>query len=280
MAGKRPRDYTNERRDKGKRVATAMNLANSSRGRRVFTAYAPSIAGSRAMEIDEARRDATSMVMAGEKKYYDLLGISMFAANAAWPAATGATSGTTCLNLVAQGASVVNRIGKKFVLKSLQFKGFLMPPATPAAVGVRQTSVFLVWDREPNSSNLASSAGAGASVAWSTYLQSADPASLTNRDNSTRFKTLRRWTFAKSTNTAALGFPEQEGEVMDFHYNFKKGKYATMLIAGSTVPAITDFVKGQLFLIVLGDVSYSSGAGTGANCYTLTGNARLDFSDY
>jgi len=76
---------------------------------------------------------------AKEKGYVDI-------ASAAY--AFDTTGSVTLLNTVAQGAAVTQRVGKKIVMKGLQFRGFMQNGTTATANDV---AFMIVYDKRPRS---------------------------------------------------------------------------------------------------------------------------------
>lgn len=169
------------------------------------------------------------------------------------------TTGTvTLLNTVAQGASVSQRVGKKIMLKSLQFRGLMQNGSTAAANDV---AVLIVYDRRPN----------GALPAITDILSSVTPTSMNNDANSGRFVILKRIDEVMIGNlTAAANYTEAAVKGCDYYMTLG-GQPTTYKALGTG--AIADIEQGALYLVTVG------GTAAGTAAASLIGSFRLRFKD-
>ena len=166
------------------------------------------------------------------------------------------------LNTIPTGNTSNSRVGRKVELKGLQIKATVY-----SATATKQThvAVALVWVRNPNK--------AATLPATTDIFVSQSSISLTNRDNASNFKIVRRWDWhiignSTTPSTGAELFP------FDEYINFKAGKYTSSWTQTSTTGVIADFEQGALILVSLGDAVY------GATTTVLaTGNARCYYID-
>lgn len=166
------------------------------------------------------------------------------------------TTGTvTLIPTIAQGASVNQRIGKKAMLKSLQFRGLA---TAGSAATVNDCSFLIVYDKRPT----------GSLPAVTDILLSANSVAFNNDVNSGRFRILKRVDFALVGNstTPATG---REIESADFYLKINR----PIVFKAAGTGAIADIEEGALYLVTVGNNT----AGTSAA--TLTGGFRTRFID-
>lgn len=184
-----------------------------------------------------------------ENNYVDL-------AQAAY--ANDTTGSITLLNTVAQGASVNQRVGKKWKMKSIQVKGFWNAGTTGTFA---QADNLLVYDKKPT----------GSLPAITDVLVTANSNSFNNDNNADRFTIVRRWhTVFQGGSTLATN-PVTEGSAQDFDYFVPLGKPVVNKAAGTG--AIADIETGALYFISVGNVA----AGTAAA--TTSAGFRIRFQD-
>ena len=153
------------------------------------------------------------------------------------------TTGTiTLLNPITQGASTVQRVGKKVMTHSLQIRGQANSGTTTT---VSDAAFIIVYDKRPT----------GALPAITDILKSVSPSAFNNDDNTGRFKILRRWDNMFVGNTVT---PTTGKEVMDIE-EFIKINLPTVYKALGT-GAIADISEGALYLVTVGGTA----AGTAA----------------
>lgn len=167
------------------------------------------------------------------------------------------TTGTIALlNTVAQGTSVNQRVGKKIMLKSLQFHGISVAGTTAT---INEVSFLIVYDKRPT----------GALPAITDILNTANTISFNNDANSGRFRILKRVDrqLIGNSTTPSTG---DEARREDFYLNLRDLP-TTFKAAGTG--AIGDQEEGSLLIVSVGNVA----AGTAAS--TLAGAFRLRFVD-
>lgn len=155
----------------------------------------------------------------------------------------GSVANTQVLvNAIPQGTSSIQRVGKKVLMKALQIRGFINAGTTTI---MEKVSVLLVYVRSNNQSTTP--------TVWADILTTQDNRSLTNRDNASKFKILRRWDYMVLGNsgtagqqTSSSGFPFEEYVV------FKKPLVSQWTNA-STTGEISHFEKGSLHLCCVGN---------------------------
>jgi len=168
------------------------------------------------------------------------------------------TGSVTLLNTIAQGASVNQRVGKKVVLKSLQFRGNLQNGSTAT---VNDVAFMIVYDKRPT----------GALPTITDILASATAFSMNNDANSGRFSILKRHDDVLLGNaTAAANYTDEMYKSCDFFLSLKD-RPTTFKAAGTG--AIGDIEEGALYLVTIGIVA----AGTAAA--SLQGAFRTRFLD-
>lgn len=215
-----------------------------------------------AQAVSYARGAGNSIQATGEKHYLDStmvpeVGISGWTADA---------NHLFQLNAVPQGVTVNTRIGKKWMNKSLQCKGAFKSGTSQTTPSV--VRCMLVWDRNPQ--------GVAPVNTHTDMLVSADAFSLSARDNASRFKILRSWSFTMTGNLSGTAGTFTDGSVKEFsfHYNFRKGKYKTECKQADIAGTPGFIIQGGLWFVVLGDSAYTAGGDpTGLLKF------RLDFDD-
>jgi len=176
----------------------------------------------------------------------------MVAATSAW-----------ALNQVPLGNSSVTRVGRRFQNTAIALRGQIY--AASATVESVCTMV-LVWDRHPNQN--------AAIPAFATVFTQQHSGSLTNKDNASRFKVLRRWTYEIIGNATTAG-QQTDKTVVYFDEFVKMKNKVTLLTAADTTGLITDMVEGALYLYVMGDAALGATTSPGMQMQT-----RLYFSDH
>jgi len=166
------------------------------------------------------------------------------------------TTGTiTLIATIPQGTSVNQRVGKKVIIKSVQFRGYSRVGSTGTTA---DGTNLVVYDRRPT----------GSLPAISDILDSASSASFNNDANSGRFQILKRvdWVLTGNSATPATG-----NEILNADFYLKVGKPSVFKAAGTG--AIADISDGALYFVSVGNIA----AGTNAP-FTL-GGFRTRFID-
>jgi hypothetical protein len=190
-----------------------------------------------------------------ETGYVDIAGASY---------ANDTTGSITLLNTVAQGASVNQRIGKKFMMKSIQMRG----KAVAGTAGTINTAVcYLIYDKRPT----------GALPAITDILVTATAASFNNDTNSGRFRTIRRWDKmilggqTLATNPIVGGTENGGASALNLDEYVKLNLPVVNKAAGTG--AIGDIEEGALYFVTVGDQP----AGTAASSTQV--GFRLRFTE-
>lgn len=166
------------------------------------------------------------------------------------------TGSVTLLNTVAQGAGVLQRVGKKIILKSLQCRGVIANNSTAAGNDV---AYLIVYDKRPT----------GALPAVTDILVTANSNSFNNDANSGRFVVLKRFDDVLLGNAAAAAsYTDCMQKSADFYLDLG-GKPTAFKAAGTG--AIGDIEQGALYLVTVGN----SVAGTAAASATLAFRTRF-----
>lgn len=168
------------------------------------------------------------------------------------------TTGTIALiGPIAQGASVNQRIGKKAMYKSLQWRG---QDVNGAAATYNDICMLIVYDKRPQ----------GALPAITDILVAANSGAMNNDANSGRFRILKRTDYMLVTAPAAANATDTCVREADFFLDLK-GLPVVFKAAGTG--AIGDIEEGALYVVTVGSTVAGAGA---AGSYA---NARLRFVD-
>jgi len=168
------------------------------------------------------------------------------------------------LNLIDTGTSSTTRVGKKIVMKALQIRGKL---AASTATLQSKVAILLIYVRSNNKD--------AAPTTWTNILTSQHSNALTNRDNASRYKILRRWDYSVIGNIATAGQSTEKSMVsFDEYVVFKKPLVASWQASAGAGTAIGDFEKGSLHLCAVGDFSDA-----GTSRPTLVFRSRLYFCE-
>lgn len=165
------------------------------------------------------------------------------------------------LNTVPTGNTAITRIGKSINMTALALRGRI---ASSTATTIERIAMLLIYVRNNNQ--------AATLPAVTEILVTQGASALTNRDNASKFKIVRRWDLAMRGNTTT---PAAGGELVavDEFIRFKKPLIAQWT-QGSVNGTIGEFEKGSLLLLTVGTTA--NGATTTP---TFNGNARLYFMD-
>lgn len=177
-------------------------------------------------------------------------------------AVTGAldTTGTVALiNTIAQGTSVVQRVGKKVLLKSVQVRGNAI--ANSAAIA-QDVAWMIVYDKRPT----------GSLPAITDILVSASATAMNNDNNSGRFVILKRSDFAIVGNVSAAANTTDSTLVDTTCFISLKG--LPTVYKAATTGAIADIEEGALYYVAIG----TAAAGTSAATHNY--NCRVRFLDF
>lgn len=166
------------------------------------------------------------------------------------------TGSLVLLNTVPQGAGISQRVGKKYRMTSLQFRGYM---ANGTTATINDIAMLIVYDKRPT----------GSLPAITDILNSAS-ANAQNKDDNvpSRFQILKRvhTQLIGNVTTPATGLEMQDA---DFYMSMRLPVVCKALGTG----AIGDIEEGALYLITVGN----NAAGTAAA--GLTGTFRVRFVD-
>lgn len=172
--------------------------------------------------------------------------------------ANDTTGSITLVNTVAQGASVNQRIGKKFWMKSIQLRGAIN---VNAAGVLNNVANLLVYDKRPT----------GALPVITDILNTVSSASFNNDANSGRFRIIRRWDKVLAGGSTLATTPLLDSGYKNFDYYVKLNLPTVNKAAGTG--AIGDIEEGALYFVTVGNVA----AGTAAA--NTSAGFRMRFKD-
>lgn len=164
------------------------------------------------------------------------------------------------VNTVATGTLNTNRVGKRIVMRACSIRARVQ--AATATV-LENCSLYLVYIRTPNQ--------AATLPAVTDILTTQSSGGLTNRDNASKFRILRRWNFQVVGNSTT---PSTGLECQDMDHYVPLPSLPAVWTAASTAGTISEFVEGALILLSVGQ--NANGATTTPYC---TGQFRVYFSD-
>lgn len=167
------------------------------------------------------------------------------------------------INTVAQGAAVNQRVGKKIIMKGLQFRGESIMSGVNA--GYCRQAYMIVYDKRPT----------GSLPALTDILVSASPTSLNNDNNAGRFRILKRVERTMLGNIVltagvAPALTDSSAFCEDWYLDLKS---APVTYKAAATGAIGDIEEGALYFVCIANGNGSSGAST------MTGNCRIRFLD-
>jgi len=165
------------------------------------------------------------------------------------------TGSITLINTVAQGASVSQRVGKKWFMKSLQVKGAVSNGTTST---ISSPDWLIVYDKRPT----------GSLPAITDILNTVSSNSFNNDANAGRFRVIRRWSDVLIGNSTTPATGQESKDCDDY---IKLNLPVVNKAAGTG--AIADIEEGALYLVTVGDRV----AGTTASSASL--GFRLRFKD-
>ncbi len=172
------------------------------------------------------------------------------------------TTGTiTHVDVVPQGNTVQSRIGRKYRVTGLQIRGNAQSEATTT---VTTGAVYIIWDSRP----------CGSLAAITDFLETASSVSFSNRDNSSRFRILKkmRWSFAGESDTTTGSNPARIYDV-DEYIDLKRYGLVAECTTADTTGAIGTRESGAILAVTVGITA----AGTAAANITCT--YRTTFSE-
>lgn len=213
---------------------------------------APPAARRTSAQIARARAPQRGFLgSAGEAKYVDI---------AATNYALNVTGSITHLDVVPTGTTVNSRDGRKFKPTAVQFRGNAGADQTTTCTS---GAMYLVWDHQPNK----------ALASITDVLDSATAQSFSKRENSQRFKIIKKWRWAFSGNSLTAG-QQTSSSWFDIDDYVKLPDYCVAECTTSdTTGAIGNRVTGALLLITVG------GSAAGTSDAVAFVNTRVNFVD-
>lgn len=152
--------------------------------------------------------------------------------------ACNTTGSVTLLNVVAQGAAVTQRVGKKIAMKGLQCRGYVQ---CGSAGDTANAAYMIVYDKRPT----------GANPTIADILVSATSNAMNNDANAGRFRILKREDVVITGNDAASANVTDTSRVLATWWLDLKSAPVTFKAAGTG--AIGDIEEGALYLVTIGD---------------------------
>lgn len=193
--------------------------------------------------------------------------------------ALNATGTITCLNLIAVGSSMFNRVGRRIEMTSVRFCGFLQTISgiTRATISPDLGRIMIIYDRQTN----------GAFPSITDILQDTDQAGTNttesqtgiNMNNRERFVTIMdiKLTVPQATATAGVltnVFPNGGDQAWHFDEFRKLRGLTTHYKADSATAVIGDISTGALYLL-----SFSTNFAAGNELFAINFNVRLKYVD-
>ena len=170
------------------------------------------------------------------------------------------TGSITLINVIPQGTTVNNRIGKKLLLKNVQTHGFFYPGTTAI---VNNMGAYLVLDKQSNG---------GALPAITDILTSINTNDFSNDAKKPRYKILRRWDCVISGGTGAIAAPSGFNEAPTANINdFCKMNFVMEFNTSAATGVQATIEKGALYMITVG----SSATGTGSGSFQYYTRTRF-----
>lgn len=164
------------------------------------------------------------------------------------------TGSITLIAIIAQGASVNQRIGKKAFYKSLLVRGSCNNKSTST---ITDNTFLIIYDKRPT----------GALPAITDILTSISPNAFMNDNNTGRFQVIRRKdvTLIGNSTTPSTG---NEAMNIDEYINLKK---LPIVFEAAGTGAIGDIDEGALYFVTVGNTA----TGTGASQATVAFRTRF-----
>jgi len=207
-----------------------------------------------AIPLGRFRRTQSRSITAPERKAVDAAYTMNFDTNSA------VANCMQLLNTIATGSASNQRIGKRVTLRAVALRASIQAQSA----GIYQKCVLLlIYIKNPNQ--------AATLPAVNEILVSQSANAMTNRDNASKFRVLRRWEWEVIGNstTPATGMEQQ---IVEEYVRIPN--LPSLWTNASTAGTIGEFVEGALILLSVG--TSANGATTTPS---ITGNSRLYFSD-
>ncbi len=178
-------------------------------------------------------------VSVGEKKFHDI------DVDDAVVAAAGGIQNTGSINLIPQGTTEITRIGRKAVIKSINWRYVCILPTRSDENGYDIIRVILYVDKQCN----------GVTAAITDILETAHYQSFRNLANSGRFRILLDKTHTLNASAAAGNGTANDTIVMARPFTFFK-KCNIPLEFSSTTGAITEIRSNNLGVLLISGNGY------------------------
>ncbi len=172
----------------------------------------------------------------------------------------GVILNTSSINLIPQGVTEITRVGRKCVVKSVNWRGQISLSAG-STVGSSQTvRLMVVLDKQAN----------GAAPTVTGVLESANFQSFNNLANKGRFRTLSDSTFAMNVQAAAGDGASNDSANVLQNFTFFKACDIPLEFTAAT-GAIGEITSNNLFILMI--------TGTAGSLIALDSQIRLRFTD-
>lgn len=170
------------------------------------------------------------------------------------------TGGITLINVIPQGATTSNRIGKRCFLKSVQIHGFFYTGTTAI---INNLCALLVLDRQSN----------GAAIpAITDIMVSVNANEFANDAKIPRYKILRRWdTVVSGLTLAAASAPMNDCPSCNIN-DFVKLDFEMEFNTTATTGVQSTIEKGAIYMVTMG----SAPAGTTAGSFQYYTRTRFE----
>jgi len=175
-------------------------------------------------------------------------------------------SSAILLNPVNQAATASARLGRSIKMNAIHIRGAIQAGAQTAATGAanQQVSLALVYVRDVNNASVL--------PPQDTVFQSQNALTLTNRDNATNFKIVRKWDYNLVGDRDAAGDRTSNSSVMVNEYVQLRGLETTWTASVQT-GGYDSMEKGGLILYIRG----CTPSATNSQVFAVT--TRLYFAD-
>jgi len=226
----------------------------SSKARNGGLRRASKFSGARACP-SAAQVAAARIANGSELKFHDIA-----ADQAAADLSAGVILNTSSINLIAQGVTEKTRVGRKCVIKSVNWRGQLSLSAG-STVGSSQTvRMMVVLDKQAN----------GAAPTVTGVLETANYQSFNNLANKGRFRTLSDATYAMNVQAAAGDGTSNDSANVLQNFAFFKPCDISLEFTGAA-GTIDELTSNNLFILMI--------TGTAGSLIALDSQIRLRFTD-
>lgn len=173
--------------------------------------------------------------------------------------ATGEVPATGQWNLIPQGVTESQRVGRRCTIRSIQFRGTMEYVPAASTVGTAVVHLFVVLDKQCN--------GAAASVT-DVLTSNAMGSALVNLENRSRFVILKRWVWPMNAQAGVQGAFGRMSRNAEW---YKKCKIPIDFDSSASTGAIGTIRSNNIFVL--------AGTSNEDDAVGFVGTARVRFSD-